>query len=870
MTSPRMARAILSLSARAEELDALVGDLEEVHRQRLTRRGRLAASILTTLEAAGIGLGEVRHRVADAATGQWISGAEFRLALRLLRRTPLMTTTSVFALAVGVAVATIGFTAIDAILHPSLPFAGGSRWVTIEALDADSRRARSVTPELFASWRQEASRLVHVGAVLEDRANLALSEDRVSVVSIARVTPGTMTHLPFRPLLGRSFSLGDARPGAPPVVLLTESLWARLFDRETQVVGRALSLGDRRFTVVGVLPDDAIYPTLADVWIAWPEPALNRQLADANSGIAVYGLLADGADPDDAEGQISGLTRDWSYARADLPTTTSVVRRVGDATGGGAPAALLIGLLVGALGVIAGNVGNLVIARTAARSGELAVRSALGASRRRIIGQLAFEVLVMTMLASGIGFGATRVLFGYLGDRRTRDLPITMDFSVSPRTALFVFAATLFVAVIAGLMPAIRTTRPSADAALRSAGRGQPNAMFGWLGQSMIVVQIALSVGVLGAAGMVHRGWMGAYVDSTLDVPAERLLLAALTLPSDVDAGERERLAQEYLRRLRDLPDVRAAAFSTHTPGTDAPSVAIELDDPDPARRRVQRVPTARVGPTFFSAVGHDVVAGRLFRDEDFDDDAPRVAVVNGDYAAQVLQDRNPIGTRVREAGTPEGDEEEWFEVVGVVAGPDLSAADPDRTGGLFLPLRDATDMQMIVRTGDRPVAIAPLARAAAYGLHPGLLVTNEAVLSDRLQTVRRIYLVMGSVLTGLGAVVLILSLVAVYALLSFEVTRRTREIGVRVALGAERADVVFPIASRIAVYAALGGGVGSLLGTGLVWVARETLVLRFPATGPVTFLALAGLILASALFASLVPVRRALRIRPMDALRAD
>ncbi|MEM7414332.1 MAG: FtsX-like permease family protein [Gemmatimonadota bacterium] len=868
MTAPWLARAFLRLTVPKEELEAILGDLEEVHRWRVAVRGAKTAWLLTMHEAFGIGSRECRDRIADGMTGRWISGSEVRLAARLLLRTPMMTATSVFALAVGVAVATIGFTSVDAILNPRLPFEGGDRWVSIEALDAESRHSRSVEATLFERWRSESRTLVHVGAVRETLVNLALDEDRVAVVSAGFVTPSTMPLLPVRPLHGRAFTPADARPGAPPVVLLTEPLWLRLFEGDPDVVGRSIRLGDTTYTVVGVLPNEAVYPTLAELWVAWSAQDLSAHLDSGVSDTGVFGVLSAEAQPSDANDQLGSATMAWTDSRPDQPAATVLVRRVGEVSGGGAPSALLIAVLVGALGVVAGNVGNLVVARTAARRGELAVRSALGASRRRIVGQLAFEVLVMTVLASALGFAATRLLLGALDDRRTRDLPVTMDFSVSPRTLLFVFFATLFVATVAGLVPALRSTRSNASDALRAAGRGSARGIFGWFGHTMIVVQIALSIGILGAATMIHSGWLTQYVNPTLDVPAEQLWMAGLIPPTGIDRLQADALSEEYLRRLRELPDVRAVALSTHVPGTDADARMIEMERVE--GEAILRIPTIDVGPGYFGAVGHTVLAGRGLRPEDYLPGAPAVGLVNADYASQLLSDRNPVGTRVRAAAPADGEPGPWIEIVGVVGGPSLSAADPERTGGLFLPLRNLDATQIIVRSIERPSGFGAQARATAFSVHPRLLVTGDAVLSERLGNVRRIYAVMGSILTGLGVVILVLSLVAVYALLSFEVTRRTREIGVRVALGAARADVVVPIARRVGSYVVVGGVVGTVFGLGLLWMAREMLVLRFPATGAGTFLTLTGLVLASALLAALVPVRRALGVRPIEALRAD
>ena len=867
MISPRWARALVRLCARETHANDLLGDLEEVHRERLNRSGPWIAGLRTGADALGVAGGEVIRRVVLGLTGGWISGSEARLAARLLLRNPMMTLTSVIALSVGVALASTGFTAVNAILNPSLPFAGGENWVSITPIDADTRARRDVPATVLRAWIDGTKSLTHIGAYREGSANLRHPNGEIERLSIAHITPSTLQRLPFEARLGRTLVPDDAEAGAPPVVVVLESLWERAFDRDPNVVGRQIDLGGASRVVVGIIPDEAVFPSLAESWIPLRIEAAETGASATDASLSLIGYLAEGAEPAVATSELTALLVSRQAELGDLSTVD--VRRIGEAAGATGPGALIVTVLIGLLLVVAGNVANLIIARTAARRGELAVRTSLGAPRGRLVAQLSFEVLVMAGLASALGLGASRMLLGRLSDPRTRDLPITMDLSLAPSTVLFVIAITFLATLVAGVWPALRATQADVGEALKGGGTGGTRAVFGWFDHGMIVAQITLSIGILGAAVMIHLSWLGTYDTIGESVPADEILAARITVEADLGGADADALQRRLVSAVGEVPQARAVAVASHLPGVDARLARFTLEDQG-GLADVRAVPTAQVGPGFFRVIGIEARVGRLFSDDDFQAGMPSVAVVNETFADQHLGGANPLGRRFRRASPQGAEPGPWIEIIGVVSAPGLSAADEERSGGVFLPGVDPTDFFLMVRTAGSPTVIAPALREAAFGVHPGLAVSEDGVLKTRLDGLRRVYQWMGSIFTSLGGIVLLLSLVAMYAILAFEVTRRTREIGVRVALGADARRVLVPVLRRVAIYVVVGGALGTGLGLGLLAVVQETLVLRLPDAGPGTFPALALLTLVTGLIAAWVPARHALKIRPMDALRAE
>lgn len=873
MTSPAWARALLRLVVPPDRVEDLIGDLEEVHQRRRARHPGPVAWLLSGWEAVEVAAGFTAARAGETMAGGWVSPAELRLSLRTLRRHPLVTATSVLALAVGVALATTGFTLVTAILDPELPFEGGERFVEIRLLDASHRGARGpghgVVPVL-----QEVPGLDHLGAVRGAVANIRHADGTVELVSAAHVTPGTFLHLPFQPLAGRPLQSQDALRDAPPVVVLRESLWRRSAGADPGIIGRTLEIGGAPHVVVGVLPDGLVYPARAEIWLPLSTASMGDPLGAEDPELSLFGVLSEGVDPPSVEAGLQRVAAGWSSGRADVEPFEVRVRRVGETDGAALPGAVFIVIFVGLLVVVAGNVANLIVARTAARRGELAVRTALGASRSRLVTQLSAEVLMMALLASALGLAASGFALSWFsgGQGEGDELPVWMDLGMEPRVVGFVLGLTLLVTLLSGVLPALKGTRRDPGQLLRGASGGSAPRTFGRFHDAVVVVQISTSIGILGAALMLHAGWMGSTLTGRSDLPAGELLLARVSI-APAPGQDLVQLPVEAIEAaLGTLPGVLEVGLSTHTPGSDAPQRMFDIEGgPEtlPGGPAARRLSTASVRPGFLPALDGKAFAGRLFVEEDFADGAPRVVVVNQSFVDRVLAGGNPLGRRIRLAPGEDGPEA-WREIVGVVPDLGLSAADAERAAGVYLPLEEASTLRLLVRTQGPPLALAGAVQRTLYELDPTLVTSDSRVLAGELELLRRVYRLLGNAFTTLGVIVLLLSTMALYAILSFEVTRRTREIGIRVALGAGRSRVLRSLLGRVAVSVALAGALGTVVGMALLAVIRATVIMQFPATGPLTFAALVAGAGITGVLASAAPAVRALRIRPMEALRAD
>ncbi len=872
MTTPRWARALIRRIAPPHQVEGMIGDLEEVHRHRIKKRGRAIAIMLTAIEALTISFSLLVNRTREILSGGFVTGSEARLALRLIIRNPIMSFASVVALGVGIGLATTGFTLILAILNPKLPFEGGDRFVDIRILDEETGQPRFLEAGLYRLWTDAASTVEHLGAARTRVLNVLHDNGEIEPTRTMEITPATFRFLPFVPLVGRTLQPVDGERGMEPVALIRENLWERRFGRNAGVVGTRANIGGVDRTIVGVLPAEAVYPAFADVWIPMSLSALDQPAPGTD--FSLFGVLPEGGEPTTVQAQLTSLGIDWAVDRPGTRPVLLHVRTVGDTDGTERPGIIVVVVLIGVLVVVAGNVANLIVARTAARRSELAVRTALGASRARLVAQLSLEVLFMGAIAGGLGLLASQSLLSAVVQSEAEDIPPWLDLSLDVRTAAFVILITLGATVVAGVLPAMRATKADIGQQLRG-GRGTAGPMFKWFDHSMIVAQIALSIGILGTALMIHHGWMGGYAARDLDIPSEEILSVSLTLsadlPADVAADSIKTMLRAVESAVERIPGIISSSATRHVPGSDAPMVPLIVEgEMDVAIPPIQHLPTARVGSGFFELLDAHPIAGRLFRVDDYDRAAPKVALVNEPLVQRYFKGVNPIGRRLRVARANDDGPAVWHEVVGVVPELGLSSTDIERAAGVYLPFEGDKSFTLLVRANGPPGSLIPLVRNAVFVTNPEVAVNHVGVLSEGIKARRKVYFIIGSAFTALGAVVLVMSLISMYAILSFEVTRRTREIGVRIALGATSVRILQPVLNRVGAYVAVGGAIGTGLGLLLLSLARATLVMRFPSTGSGTFILLVMGALFAALLAAWVPTRKVLAIRPVEALQAE
>ena len=664
------------------------------------------------------------------------------------------------------------------------------------------------------------------------------------------------------PVAGRTLIPADGEPGAERVVLLRESLWRRRFSADPTLIGRPVTIGGHSRTVVGIMPDSFEFPGLGELWLPLDEMTLGG-MNEAARGVRMFGVLRHGVSFEEATTEIDALSSQLPTRNEPGHVARVIVRSfTNDSPEAGLAMSAAVFVLVMVLLVVASNVATLIFARTWARAPELAVRSALGATRTRVVGQLFFETLLLGSIAAVIGASGAFVILRYV--RASIDsMPSWITLQPTPRVVAFAVFLAFLVSVVSGLLPAWRVTRHDLRNALQ-AGRGFAAGGFGRIGAVLLVVEIALSVGLLNGAVTMARAF-ASYVEGVPTLPRNQVLTVQLGRVESTTMRDR------IVETASAIPGVIAAGAGQGLPRIyPIPRPTAVEPIGDELSQAAMPAPSHAVGNGFLEAIGARTLSGRLFTAADFLTGAAPVAGVNEPFVQKFLGGRNPIGRRIRvEAARKDGSQEPWREIVGVVPDLGLSVANAGLAAGFYTPVRDEFLYYLAVRTTTDPLKLAPRLRAAVANANPDIQLEEFRTLDEAGREERLALSSAVVALTAMGGMALVLSIVGIYALLSFMVTRRRREIGVRVALGATTAHVLKTITGGAMLYLAIGGAAGSALGWLFVQL-RWMLLISIPDVDvwmPSTiFLALA----IAAGVACWLPVRQALSIRPAEALSAD
>ncbi|GMV21698.1 MAG: hypothetical protein AMXMBFR57_16470 [Acidimicrobiia bacterium] len=849
--APLLARLLLRLALPADRLDEALGDLEESHK----------GTVRSTWDAMLIAAAFTAHRLTTPFRGGLMSPADLRHALRALFRQPLTSITAVVALTLAIGVATVGFATMEAMLFSRLPWDADGRWIQLRAVTDPEGEAASLSPESLARVAA-LDGLTHVGAASGTRATLTWQDGRHDDVLVAGLTPSTFQVLPAAPLHGRLFSSDDAVPGRDAVLLVSDRLAQRL-GTGYATVGNTVTLAGVPHLVVGVMPAAFKFPNTPDVWVPIDEGFIKGARA-LDSDARIFGVMAPGVSLSDMTTRATALDgalferRDRRPARIAITAFTDVGPMATDLS------TAIIFAVLAVLLVIAANVGNLVLARSFARSHEFALRAALGASRRRLVMQVALEVLCVGLIAAGLGvLGAGAVLRQF---NAMEELPFWVDFTGGPLTAGLVAMATILATLVAGAWPALRATRRDLLPGLQSGETRATDVRFGRMAGAMVVAQIAVSVVMLHGALVVAQAFQS-YTQADLPLPEN-----VLTTGLNVNAA---RIAADGTRTTP-LTAATVADAIAGVPGVIASGVTTALPRHSPAARRIEiegegnvvSTPAAGVSDGYFAALGASASTGRVFTRADGVAGAPPVAVVNEPFAERVLRGRPPIGIRFREI--VDGREGPWTTIVGVVPDLGLSVGNPDFAAGYYTPISsDENQIYIAAMVTGPPLPFAGPIRDALRARDPLVTPFTFQRLADVASEDVAFFAGFSQALLVLGVVTLGLALVGVYSMMSLLVARRTREIGIRMALGSSAHRIVTTIAGRAATQVAIGAAVGGVLALASLQL-RSVLVSRMGDGGTWTLpVVLVGLA-AAALAATWVPIRRALGVRPQDALRAD
>ena len=851
---PGWARVLLRFLAPAEQADDVVGDLEEAHRRRLQRHGRASASMLTVIETFDMAAALSRSRFDRFWTNKGNSLVhDYKLGLRMLVKFPGLTIAGGLALAIAIGVGAGWYELSRNLLRPAIPLPDGDRIVEVEMRDsmaaADERRLLHD----FVLWRRNLRLIEDLGAYRTLERNLVLglgaearsakagldagaqgaktAEARPEPVTFVEISASAFRVARVAPLLGRPLIDADEQPGAPPVVVLGYTMWQRHFGGRQDVIGSTVQLGRIAATVVGVMPEGFAFPVNHKLWAPLQlRPSGYAPLDGA--AIRIFGRLAEGATQEQANAEVAALTE---RVAKDSPQTHQHLRPRVLAYGGESPGdRSLFELVLRHLPIVlvlivaCANVGTLVYARTATRDAEIALRYALGATRARIVSQLFVEALVLATLAALVGLaGANWALKSGIATYYSGQ-PDGPPFWVSPgltvTTVLYAAALTALGAAILGVLPAIKATGSHGQAQLRNLGAGGSTLRFGWIWTTVMIAQVALTVICIPPAmGIAHEALRDRQIREKF--PTERYLAVQIDLDRDTGAsGEEseashanrlERMYGQLERRVSQEPDVVAITFADRLPGMTVGVRTAEVESPGSASLAVPNLWTAAVGPRYFQTFDVPIVAGRDFHDGDRAVNAPTV-IVNEAFARRYMNGASPVGRHVRYVGRDPERPEPWLEIVGMVRDIGMTPTDLGEAPYVFraVSAAGANPLVMGVRVAGDPATLAGRLRPMAASLDAGLRLESVQSLDELAWRVDMPQMVVAGAIVSVVGLGLFLSAAGIFSLMSVSVARRTREIGLRAALGASAGRLLTGIFSRAAVL--VGGGVvaGNLVPT--------------------------------------------------------
>ena len=901
------ARLRLLFARRAAEsrMNEEIGLHIDLETERLVREAGLERREARRRALVAFG-GVEKHKevLRDARGLAWLGGMKLDLTLgvRMLVKYPGLALVAVMGMAVAVAIGAVSFGIIYTAFESALPLDEGDRIVAIENIEAgevgDGPRTHLHD---MATWREDLRAVDIIGAYRTVDRNLITPGGKPEAVRIAEMTASGFRIARVAPLMGRYLSEEDERPGAPPVAVIGYTVWQNRFAGQPDVIGRTLQLGAAVHVVVGVMPPGFGFPINNRVWTPLQLDPTRFERGEAPA-LEVFARLAPGATLDDAETQLATIGKRLAAAYPTtheriVPRVLPYTRSFLDNPEFAWVLHLVQALITMILMLIGTNVAILVYARTATRTGEIAVRTALGASRRRIVAQLFAEALVLSAVAAVVGLVAAGFAFEQIDARLLQfgaeQIPFWMDFGLTPGVILYVAGLAMLGAVIVGVAPALKATRRQVTASLQQLSPGGGSGMrLGKTWTALIVGQVAIAVAIL----PVTLDGFTTLVKSRLAAESSPVTREFLTAPLRLDregvgtddeeafegafAARYASLVTEMVRRLEAEPGVADVVLASALPGGE-PKRRLEVDgEPAIARSDSAAVSAAghlvavgRVDVDFFDVLDVPILAGRSFTAGDLAPDATGV-IVNRSFVQHVLGGGDPLGRRIRPVAIDEASGERvesgpWYEIVGVVSdfprAVDESVPEPRMYRAMHPGAEHPVILAVRVR-GAAPESFADRLRALTVAVDPMLRLGRIGAMDSGPDFERQLTIIMFTAIALVTLSIVLLSAAGIYALMSFTIARRRREIGIRAALGAGPRTVLVSVLSRAAAQI----GTGIVIGTGLVVLVLTTSDKGLSVQRIGLVILVAVLMSAVGFAAAIGPARRALGIQPTEALRAD
>jgi putative ABC transport system permease protein len=802
---------------------------------------------------------------------------DVRLAARLLLKERWFTAAATSALALGIGANVVAFTLLNGVLLRELPFHEPDRLVAIEARDLANGRQWNMSHLDLRDVQEAALRTASgVGAVRQGSVAIGDSYGDTERLTGAYISAGTFDVLGVRPLLGRDIAPDDDRHGAEPVAILGHNLWSRRYGGDPSLLGRRIRINGVTTTVIGVMADGFGFPETAEVWqpMALMSAPL-RERRDVRS-LDAFARLAPGASIQQLATEVNGVMTSLGVVHPDtnrgidvsvIPYREAVVGR---------RAVEMFSTVMGAVGLLlliaCANVANLLLARTGSRAQEIAIRGALGAGRWIIVRQLLAESLVLAGAAGviGLALGAAgvRLFAAYFSEAVT---PYWLSFPLDLTVVGFVVAVCLGTALLFGLVPALHASRLRLGDTLTDAARSTTGTRERRWNGTFVVAQVALALVMVTAGALLVRAAV-AHLNRDAGIDTTGLLAMRVELPPQRYPTPDHRAAfyRALDDRLATLPRARSA-IATPGPRMGGPERWILIDGrPGNEVRRRPRVTTVAIGRRYFDTLGVAVRSGRLFTDLDT---GQRVVLVNERFAELHFAGQSAVGRQI-ELGPdgPESASTGLLTIVGVV--PNVRQNDEEETAFdpvAYLPATAGPlpNAMILARSQIGSASVTAGVRAILSDLDPDLPLFDVSSLDDALAADAWPLRIFGSMFGTLAVSALFLAAVGIYAVSTYAVARRTREIGLRLALGAQRRHVWWTVSRRVAIQSAIGIAIG-LVGALAAGEILASVIAGVRPRDPLTLVLVPGLLFLVALAACLPPMRRALHLNPVDTLRAE
>jgi putative ABC transport system permease protein len=798
---------------------------------------------------------------------------DLRYAIRMVAKSPGYTAVIVLALAVGIGATTAIFSVVNAILLRALPYGNPDRIVMVWmdnrklAVDQDWHSYPN-----YSDYKDQNQVFEEMAAFNDRSFNLTGTGDPDRVVG-AHSTASLFAVLGVEPIQGRVFMPEENDPGKDQVVIISQGLWQRRYGSDPNLVGQQISVNGASRTVVGIMPASFRFPSKnSEIWVP---TSLNPEIKAQRSAfwLKAVGKLKPGVTIEQARADMTPIASRLAEQYDFLSAYGVNLVPLHDQIVGTVRPALLV--LLGAVGFVlliaCANVANLLLARAAVREREIAIRTALGAGRWRLVRQLLTESTLLAIVGGTAGLLIALWGLDVLVALSPADIPRLDQIRIDGRVLAFTFSVSLLTGLIFGIVPAIQSSKPDLNESLKEGGRGTTGGIQGARVRSALVVsEIALSLVLLIGAGLMIKSFIRLQ-QFDMGFNPERLLTMRLQLSGTKYREEQPRVSfiKDLVERVESLPGIQSAGaistiFLTKTPF----STTFRIKGrPAPPPEEDIEVPIDSVTPNYFRVMGIPLISGREFNDGDVRT-APGAIIINQTFVRQFFKDEDPIGKDFT-FGDPNTDP--WLKIVGVVADVRRTGFDSEPRAETFLPHAQASSgaMTLVIRTAGDPVSLASAIRSEVWAIDKDQAVYDIKPMSQLLGDMisqRRFNMLL---LAIFSAVALILAAVGIYGVISYSVTQRTHEIGIRIALGARPGDVLKMVVGRAALLALVGVGTG-ILGAFALTRLMSSLLYGVSATDPLTFgvvsLALSGV----ALGASFVPALRAARVDPMIALRYE